>query len=111
MVLAAFEWGFEKQLTWHQADAGDCAVYMDFLARAGYELSEIEQVIAGRSRYEQLTDRQNRVRILPNSEYHLGRNHGFKLMSHEQYLAALGPGVGRMERLGEKPEPPRQCCQ
>jgi hypothetical protein len=110
MVLAAFEWGFEKQLTWHQADAEDCAVYMDFLGRAGYQLSEIEQVIAGRRRYEELTDRQKRVRMLRNSEYHLGRNHGFKLMSHEQYLAALAPVSAELERLGEKPEPPWQCC-
>jgi hypothetical protein len=111
MVLAAFEWGIEKEETWRFSEREYCRVYLEFLARCGYRLSEIEQVMAGPSSAEQLTAQQARIRELRNAEYHLGRNHEHGLMNHHQYLAMLAPVIDELSRLGEQPAPRRICCQ
>lgn len=110
MVLAAFEWGIEEKMMWHHAKTKYCGVYLHSLADNGYRLSAIEEVIAGRTTHEELTDRQKRIRDLRNSEYHLSRNHGVGLMNHDQYLSALAPVPAELARLGETPELPRHCC-
>lgn len=110
MVLAAFEWGIEEKMTW-QAKSDACRVYFEFLEGSGYQMSEIEYVIAGRVTHKELTDRQKRIRELRNSEYHLSRNHGVGLMNHDQYLSALAPVSTELAQLGETPDPPRPCCQ
>ncbi|WP_116375248.1 hypothetical protein [Mycobacterium sp. MFM001] len=111
MALGAFEWGIDKEETWRFSAREYCSVYLEFLARCGYQLTPIENVIAGHAASEQLTPQQARIRELRNAEYHLGRNHEHGLMTHDQYRALLASVAAELRQLGERPEPPKMCCQ
>ncbi len=109
MVIAAFEWGLDRDGHWPSSDRAHLSAYLDFLQACGYRLSEVEQLIADRARSpEQLTAEQARVRELRNAEYNLTRNHTFGLMDHQVYTQLLAPVVDELTRLGERPEP-RTC--
>ncbi|GAB1811619.1 hypothetical protein [Mycobacterium sp. MUNTM1] len=111
MVLAAFEWGTQRD-TWRVGERPYCKAYLELLAHCGYRLSPIEQVMAGHISIEQLklseadSARLDRIRQLRDQQYQLRMNRYYtKTLSEEQYRAAIGPVHSELSSLGELPGP------
>lgn len=111
MVLAAFEWGTERD-TWRVGERPYRKAYLELLAHCGYRLSPIEQVMAGHIGIEQLklskadSARLDRIRQLRDQQYQLRMNRYYtKTLSEEQYRAAIEPVHAELSSLGELPGP------
>ncbi|OMC43795.1 hypothetical protein [Mycobacterium sp. IS-1264] len=111
MVLAAFEWGTRRQ-RWQVGERPYCRAYFEFLARWGYQLSPIEQVMAGHMTVEQFRFSANdlakldRIRQLREAQYTARvRRYYAKTLSDEEYQAAIRPIHDELTALGEKPGP------
>lgn len=111
MVLAAFEWGIERD-TWRVGERPYRKAYMELLAHCGYRLSPIEQVMAGHISIEQLKlseARQRQARPHPaTAGPAIPAPHGpllHKTLSEEQYRASIEPVHVELSSLGELPGP------
>lgn len=104
MVIAALEWGLER--TRQPGDNEFARRYFGFLAECGYRPTPVERILAAGPDPRDLSAEQARVRQLRNAEYDLGQNHGYTLMTHAEYLAALGPVAAELAKLGEIPNRP-----
>ncbi|OBB92096.1 hypothetical protein [Mycobacterium sp. 852002-40037_SCH5390672] len=111
MVLAAFEWGTQRD-TWRVGERPYCKAYLELLAHCGYRLSPIERVMAGQISVEQLkfsaTDaaRLDRIRQLRDQQYRLRMDRYYaKSLSEEQYQAAIQSVHAELCSLGELPGP------
>ena len=111
MVIAAFEWNTARR-SWRAGGRPYCKPYFEFLASCGYRLSPIEQVMAGHISVEQLTlspedtARLERIRRLRDQQYQLRVNRYYrKVLSEEQYRAAIGSVHAELAALGELPGP------
>ncbi|MEM6108222.1 hypothetical protein AAHS21_18585 [Mycobacterium sp. 050272] len=111
MVLAAFEWHTANR-SWQGGQRDYCEVYFEFLARCGYRLSPVEEVLAGRISLQELTfsaddtARLERVRELRAQQYQLRNDRYYaKTLSDEQYKSAIGQVHAELSALGELPGP------
>jgi hypothetical protein len=111
MVIAAFEWNTARH-NWRGGGRPYCKPYFEFLASCGYQLSPIEQVMAGHISVEQLNfspednARLDRIRQLRDQQYELRMNRYYrKVLSEEQYQAAIGSVHAELAALGELPGP------
>jgi hypothetical protein len=111
MVLAAFEWNTARR-SWQASERSYCQPYFEFLVNCGYQLSPIEEVMAGHISVEQLklsaadTARLDRIRQLREQQYQLRNNRYYaKTMNEEQYRAAIEPVHAELSALGELPGP------
>lgn len=111
MVLAAFEWGAERE-TWRVGERPYLKAYLELLAHCGYRLEPIEHVMAGHISIEQLkfsaadTTRLERIRQLRDQQYQLRMNRYYtKTLSDEQYQAAIQSVHAELSSLGEVPGP------
>lgn len=111
MVLAAFEWGTQRD-TWRVGERPYCKAYLELLAHCGYRLSPIEHVMAGHISIEELklsatdTARLDRIRQLRDQQYQLRMNRYYtNTLSEEQYRAAIGSVHAELSSLGELPGP------
>lgn len=111
MVLAAFEWGAERE-TWRVGERPYLKAYLELLAHCGYPLSPIERVMAGDISIEQLkfsaadAARLERIRQLRDQQYQLRMNRYYtKTLSDEQYQAAIQSVHAELSSLGEVPGP------
>lgn len=111
MVLAAFEWGTQRD-TWRVGERPYCKAYLELLAHCGYPLSPIEHVMAGHISVEQLkfseadAARIERIRQLRDQQYRLRMDRYYtKTLGDEQYRAAIEPVHEELSHLGELPGP------
>ncbi|MEZ0354357.1 hypothetical protein [Mycobacterium sp. pR1184] len=110
-VLAAFEWNTANR-SWQGGQRDYCKVYFEFLARCGYQLCEVEEVLAGRISLQELTfsaddtARLERIRDLRAQQYQLRNDRYYaKTLSDEQYKSAIGQVHAELAALGELPGP------
>ncbi|MEE3065448.1 MAG: hypothetical protein VYA67_16100 [Actinomycetota bacterium] len=111
MVLAAFEWHTASR-SWQGGERDYCKVYFEFLTRCGYQLSPVEEVLAGRITLQELTfsgadtARLERIRELRAQQYQLRNDRYYaKTLSDEQYKSAIGQVHAEPSALGELPGP------
>jgi hypothetical protein len=111
MVLGAFEWNIANR-SWQRDQSAYCKPYFEFLARCGYRLSPIEEVLAGHLGVEQFkmsaddTARLDRIRQLRDEQYQL-RLHRYydKTLGDQEYQSAIHRVHAELSALGELPGP------